>query len=402
MFIFAQARFPKPEFTAAYQHPLMDVEAYYFSDDYLKLAAYLVTLILVFFALYCLRSRKTLVVIALASVAIFGFYWKGCPCPIGLTQNTSAFLFDSNQYYPFVYFAIFSIPLLAAIFLGRIFCGGACPLGALQEILSVKNFKVPYALDKIMSLLPYLVLSIILVFAASGGFYIGCLYDPFVPIFRQAGTVGTITFAVIMVLLSIVIARPYCRYLCPYSVLLKYASFLSKKRVSIAPKLCVNCKLCEQVCPHGAIQVPGFGKFYDDPFLSKQHIARLVALLPLFLLIGTFCGYMFGMLFEQIHPTIKLLSEIKSGIKNDYTDTFYASGVSVEMLESLAHLASWKLRLGFSASGAIVALVMVLEAISSFKRKENLTYEVDMSKCLCCARCYEACPDNVNSAKNSK
>lgn len=393
--IFAQARFPKPEFTSGYVYPDMGLETWYFSQDYLKLGVYALLIVAAGFALYKMRSKKLLALLSLLSVCLLGFYWKGCPCPIGLTQNTAAFLFYENAHYPFVYFAIFALPIIAALFFGRIFCGGVCPLGALQELLFFKRVKVNATLDLTLRLLPYFVLAVAIVFASVGGTFFACAYDPFVPLFRRAGTLPLAVFCGLMLILSVFISRPYCKYLCPYSVLLKFASYLSSRRVKIAPKRCVNCKLCEGLCPNDAIVVPETGKIFETPDVVKSRIQKLLIFSPFIILGGAVAGWAFGIVISDYYPTMLLLRDVERGVSNVDTDAFLSSGVSISDLRALVEHTRWKLYVGFAIAGATLAGLSLIEILRLSRRRQNREFEVDMGKCLCCGRCYEACPDEV-------
>jgi polyferredoxin len=47
--------------------------------------------------------------------------------------------------------------------------------------------------------------------------------------------------------------RPYCRWLCPYGALLSLASRVAWKNVRITPDKELDCGLCGEACPYGAI-----------------------------------------------------------------------------------------------------------------------------------------------------
>ncbi len=393
--IFAQARFPKPEFSGGYEYPSMGLETYVFSNDWLKVLAYLFLMFFVFFALYKLRSRKLLYFASLLSVASLGFYWMACPCPVGLTQNTLLSVLDANAYYPFVYFVIFTLPILAAMFFGRIFCGGACPLGALQEVVNLKSVKIPGTLNSVLKLLPYFILVFAGVVAMVGGPFLLCNYDPFAPIFRRAAPFMIAFFSGFMLLLSVFVSRPYCKYLCPYSVILKNVSLLSKRSVLIAPSECVNCRLCENSCPNDAILAPQTGRFFETPEVAKKRIRNILLFAPFAMVITAFAAWSFSAYITEIHPTVSLYAQVVSGVQNDYTEGFFASKTSVEQLKILADEAEFKLRFGLALGGALIAFFVILEILRSLKRRENTVYTVDMSNCLCCGRCYEACPDQM-------
>ena len=58
----------------------------------------------------------------------------------------------------------------------------------------------------------------------------------------------------VVLVLSTFVGRPYCRFLCPYGALLGLLSRVSWKHATITPDECINCKLCEDACPFGAIE----------------------------------------------------------------------------------------------------------------------------------------------------
>ena len=129
----AQARFPAPEFEN-YTLPKMTLEE--FASDTVLWRALIMQAFLIVGALcfYKWRSRKAMLAYSLAGLAVFGFVFASCPCPVGMFQNVAQGVAEGSYIQPGV-LLLFAIPLAASLFVGRIFCGGACPLGAVQELL---------------------------------------------------------------------------------------------------------------------------------------------------------------------------------------------------------------------------------------------------------------------------
>lgn len=203
------------------------------------------------------RNRRWLVGLTVASVAYFGFYREGCVCPIGSIQNVAVALVDAHAHIPILVIAIFFLPLLIALFVGRAFCGGVCALGALQELVLLKPVQVPRRIDRALGYLKYVYLLGAIWYAvqplAKRDFII-CRFDPFVDFFRRTGFAHMFAIGGALLLLGMFVGRPYCRYLCPYGGLLSWVSRLANRGVTITPGKELDCGLCADACPYGAIE----------------------------------------------------------------------------------------------------------------------------------------------------
>lgn len=138
---------------------------------------------------------------------------------------------------------------------GRTFCGYCCPIGAAQEILYY--VPVPKILLRQSPLL--LIIRGVLVTACIAiAFFISInLLLSSLVILRGARdtfiaggfTIFSLLFVSILVV-SIVLYRPFCRFACPYGALCSLAAAKSLYRIRKSPG-CTACDQCLEACPTG-------------------------------------------------------------------------------------------------------------------------------------------------------
>lgn len=392
-------RFPKPDFQTDYVRPNLITPATRSPIlEYMDIFVLVAVLFLVTYSAHKQRSRRQIFLLMVFSLVYFGFYRKGCVCSVGAIQNVSYALFTSAYAIPFTVIAFFVLPLIFTLFYGRTFCAAVCPLGAIQDAVVLKPTKVPAWLANVLGVIPYIYLGLVLLFAATGAGFIICQYDPFIGFFRFGASFGMVIFGLSMLLLGTVVARPYCRFLCPYGVLLSWMSRLSKWHVKITPTECNNCRLCEESCPFGAIKKPSETVHLENRQAEIKRLAVLFVLLPV-VLIGTgWIGSRLNIPLSSQHFTVSLAEEIlleNSGKRTEMTDAttaFRAAGKPTEELFEEARIIQDKFKVGGWIVGGFIGLIIWIKLINAFIRRKQPEYYIDTGMCLSCARCFSYCP----------
>ena len=205
------------------------------------------------------------------SVCVPGLNCYSCPgavgaCPVGALQNA---LGAKKPSFPFY---VLGFLLLFGILFGRWICGWICPFGLVQDLV----YKIPFPKkirtfkgDRTLRYLKYAVL-LILVIALP-------LFDTLVPYFCKylcpSGTLfgaiplslanaqlrGQIGFLfwwkvgvlIALLLLSLLISRPFCRYLCPLGAIYGLFNRFALVHLDYQKESCVGCRKCETVCAMG-------------------------------------------------------------------------------------------------------------------------------------------------------
>ncbi|HTL59507.1 MAG TPA: 4Fe-4S binding protein [Candidatus Limnocylindrales bacterium] len=403
--LFAEQRFPPPEFEGGHQLPLTAqpaARALFF--QYLDVVVLAACLGAATWLVHRKRSRQLLVSLSIFSLLYFGFYRQGCVCAIGSLQNVSLALCDRSYAIPVTVLAFFLLPLVIALFAGRSFCAGVCPHGALQDLVLLKPIKVPLWLEQALSLVPYVYLGAGVLFASTGSAFLICQYDPFVPIFRMSGRLLMVLSGAALLLLGVFVGRPYCRFLCPYGAMLKLAASLAKWRVRVTPTFCTQCRLCEASCPFGAMREPQLG-IPDPKTLTKdrRRLAMLLALVPV-LLFGTgWLGWRFSLPAARVHPTVNLAQRlveapdaaIKTGtLSPDELALERARETPAELLKTAAVI-QHRFAIGGWIFGVWIGLVIVGKLVSLSMHRRRTDYEPDRGECVGCARCFEFCPNEL-------
>lgn len=395
--VFAVQRFPKPEFESGYVQPSTltpnpRAEALAILDVVVLLA----TLSFATWMILKKRSRDGVFWISIFTIAYFGFFREGCICAVGSVQNITYALFNPTYSIPISVVLFFSIPILFTLFFGRTFCAGVCPLGAIQDIFVVRPVTLKSWVLKVLGLIPFIYLGLAILYAATATDFVICRYDPFVGFFRLNASFTMFVLGGIFLLVGVFIARPYCRFLCPYGVILNLASRVSRRHLTITPAKCIQCRLCENSCPFGAIDKPVPVKEKEESTKAVRRIILLTVIIPLLVIVGGYVGSRFHENLASVNHDVRLAQELlhpdKSQPESFEVTAFKSSGKSVDVFYNETALIVHKFYIGGWILGGFIGLVfgLTLTSLSIFKYQED--YTPNKGTCLSCARCIDFCP----------
>lgn len=395
----AVERFPPPDFEGGHELPLTTVPAPR-ADlyEYLDAAVLLAALSLGAWLILKKRSRRGIFLLMLFSLAYFGLWRDGCVCSIGAIQNVALSLFDSHYVPPLTVIAFFLLPLFFTVFFGRIFCAGVCPLGAIQDLFLLRPLKVPLWLEQALGLLGYLYLGTAVLFAATGSAFIICQYDPFVAFFRLSGSLNMLILGISFLIICMFVGRAYCRFLCPYGVILRFFSRVSKYHASITPDECIQCRLCEEACPFNAIEKPAQPPASQNRRQGKMVLIGLLILLPILTVSSGWLVSKVSPVFARMHADVRLADRIwqeengKAEGTTDASDAFRATGQpAAELYQTSLNLQKTIYR-GSWALGIFTGLVIGLKLIQLAVRRHKTEYQANRMTCVSCGRCFAYCP----------
>lgn len=397
--VFAQQRFPKPEFESGHtQPPTLTPEARAPLLEYLDMLVLLASLSIVSWLVLKKRSRKGVFWMSIFSILYFGFFREGCVCSVGSLQNVVLAIFNPNYNIPISVIVFFSLPLIFTLFYGRTFCAAVCPLGAIQDVFLLRPISMKKWLQSVLGMIPYIYLGLSILYAATSTDFIICRYDPFIGIYRLDATFMMFALGGVFLLISIFIGRPYCRFLCPYGVLLNLTSKLSKKHLTITPSNCIQCRLCEDSCPFGAIDEPEEAKAVEARKVTIKRYSWLIILIPVLMFIGGWTTASFHETLAKVNPKVRIASIIHDTpevLDEDMTldiDAFRDSGKSNEELFMEAADIVGDFYLGGWILGAFLGLVfgLILARLTIIRYRTD--YTPNRGECFSCARCVDYCP----------
>lgn len=145
--------------------------------------------------------------------------------------------------------------LTITIFMGAVFCGWICPLGAIQEFLNSlgkkifgKSFNIPEKFDQIMRSSKYILLTLIVLMTIKTGKLWFEGYDPFKAFFHFKFDTLAYIILISFSLLALFIKRFWCKYLCPLGAIIFPLSRFGIINLQKTEDKCNECTHCDTSC----------------------------------------------------------------------------------------------------------------------------------------------------------
>ncbi len=213
---------------------------------------------------------------SLKNLCVPGMNCYSCPgalgsCPIGALQAVIG-----NGNFKFAFYVSGFLIFIGAL-IGRFVCGWLCPFGLVQDLLNkipfpkkIKTFRY----DKLLRKLKYLIFAVFVVLMpmflvdllGQGAPYFCKLICPVgtleggIPLVllnkALRNTLGwlytwKVAILAVTVLLSIIIYRPFCKYICPLGAIYSVFNPISVFRYRVDKNKCINCGACSKCCDMG-------------------------------------------------------------------------------------------------------------------------------------------------------
>lgn len=203
-----------------------------------------------------------------------GMNCYSCPgafgaCPIGSLQAVIGSIKYKASFY------VGGIITLFGVIFGRFICGWLCVFGLIEDLLyriPVPKITIPKKIDSVLRYLKYVILIVFVLLLPSiltNEFGVAPPYfcEWICPVGTLEGgiplvllkeslrkTIGFIfywKFAILiaLVLLSMFVYRPFCKYLCPLGGIYGLFNKVSIVRLHLDKESCVDCNKCGSVCP---------------------------------------------------------------------------------------------------------------------------------------------------------
>ncbi len=202
-----------------------------------------------------------------------GMNCYACPgaimsCPIGSMQAVI------GQRKPKFAFYVIGFLSIIGLLVGRFICGWLCIFGLIQELLykiPLPKIKVKEQLDKVLRFFKYFFLFGICIFAVlffkdKFGMTLPYFCKFICPIGMLEGGlpliilnkamraaakllyVWKLCLLILTIIISIIIYRPFCKYICPLGAFYSLYQSISFLKIEFDSSACINCGKCAKTC----------------------------------------------------------------------------------------------------------------------------------------------------------
>ena len=209
----------------------------------------------------------------LKQLCVPGMNCYSCPgakgsCPIGALQAVIG-----SPKYKFSYYVVGFLFFVGAL-IGRGVCGYLCPFGLVQDLLhKIPFFKKieTFKWDKPLRKAKYLILLVFVILLplflvdiiGQGAPYfcklicpVGMLEGGIPLVWMNTSMRGAVGFLyawkglilLLTILLSVIIYRPFCKYICPLGAIYSLFNSVSFFRYTLDHQKCIHCGRCKAVC----------------------------------------------------------------------------------------------------------------------------------------------------------
>ena len=207
------------------------------------------------------RRILQLAFLVLTLVGVFGVQGNAeAWCPFGGIEALYGYVKEGNLLCSLGIsnFYILAALLVVTLLVRRAFCGYLCPIGTVSEWLQrgaarlgLRARTVPYKLDRGLALLKYAVLAVILFFTYRTAELVFRGFDPCYALLSRHGediTVWAYVVAGAIVVASLLIVMPFCRWLCPLAAVFHPFSRFGLARIKRDETMCIGCGKCATAC----------------------------------------------------------------------------------------------------------------------------------------------------------
>ena len=198
-------------------------------------------------------------------------------CPFGAVESIGR-LITAGRFIPKTHpsnFWVLSGVLVMTFLFGKVFCGYICPLGSIQDFfyslgakirgfgkkcIRYDSWKSPgteaffQKADKALSFLKYGLLALILVQTTRFVTLTFAKVDPYYALFNfwnGNALPSAVLVLTAVLLISLFVYRPWCRWLCPFGAFLGLVAKISPWKIRRNSEICTGCTLCSRRCPMG-------------------------------------------------------------------------------------------------------------------------------------------------------